>query len=268
MLLLNGLGVLGGEPKLTGPPPGTVAVPLAAVPIRAYEDVRIEHLLRPEDGSPAVLYVPADTVLPGVIRDPREVVGRVMAHAKRPGDLFTEADFLPAGTRPGIAGGIPPGRRGMRVDVARVAGLVGLSPGDRFDLVATTGPAGGSRAPAGAAPPSGVGAGAARTLVEDGVVVSEIETRNAPRAGGGPSVVQEIVIAIQPSEVGSLTSALAGGGSIAAVPRSGRPDDVNAPAPAPRDAGPRVVETITGTTRGSVTVPGRPDAGASPPRER
>ena len=47
----------------------------------------------------------------GIIIDPSKIIGRVMAHEKPADFAFTEEDFLPFGTSPGIAGGTPPGKR-------------------------------------------------------------------------------------------------------------------------------------------------------------
>ena len=49
----------------------------------------------------------------GVITDLAKIRGRVTAHEKPAGYFFLEADFLPAGTPPGIAGGTPEGKRAI-----------------------------------------------------------------------------------------------------------------------------------------------------------
>jgi hypothetical protein len=66
-----------------------------------------------------------------------DVIGRVLDHDKEPGYVFTEADFLPPGTREGITAGIPAGKRAVRISADKVDGLYGLHAGDRFDLLAT-----------------------------------------------------------------------------------------------------------------------------------
>ena len=52
-----------------------------------------------------------------------DVIGRVLEHEKTPGYVFTEADFLPKGTREGIVAGIPAGKRAIRLSADRVDGL-------------------------------------------------------------------------------------------------------------------------------------------------
>jgi len=133
----------------------------------------------------------------------------------------------------------------MRVPVEKIPGLVGLQPGDRFDLVSTL------AIDPGAA--GGIGAGGlygrqldmqakmlnlqkqatVRVVVQSGNVVEPMMTRQVPVANNTMTSglvirtkpVQEVVIAVFPSEVARLTEALAVGAEIACVPRSGRPDD-------------------------------------------
>ena len=47
----------------------------------------------------------------GVITNLAKILGRVTAREKPAGYYFLESDFLPVGTRPGIAGGTPLGKR-------------------------------------------------------------------------------------------------------------------------------------------------------------
>ena len=50
----------------------------------------------------------------GVISDFSQITGRVVDHEKPPRYPFTELDFLPKGTRPGLVAVIPPGKRNHR----------------------------------------------------------------------------------------------------------------------------------------------------------
>jgi len=151
---------------------------------------------------------------------------------------------MPVGTRPGLVAGIPPGKRAMRVPVDKVPGLIGLLPGDRFDLVSTL-PIDASAAT------SIAGSGlygkqlelqarlnnlqkqaTVRVVVQNGDVVEPMTTRQVPVANNSltnglivrTKPVQEVVIAVAPEEVARLTEALAVG-EVDCVPRSGRPDD-------------------------------------------
>lgn len=251
------------EPEPWTPPPGTVAVPAAAVAIPAYTRVRLEHLVEPRTQDFRVMYLPEGSILPDTFVDAREIIGRVLASDKPAGHLFSERDFFPPGTREGIVAGIPPGKRALRIDAGKVNGIVGLGRGDRFDLVATLDL---SRSGSSAVQMKGTGASElgtlgsrmrASTVVEEGAVVQPLETRAV--AGRNGQVVEEMVIAVDPSEVAALTEALHSGARIDCVPLSGRPPDV-AVAPSERPEaekrdGLSVIETISGRERRVVAVP-------------
>lgn len=226
---------------------GLVPVPTLARTIPAYTRIRRDHIWDVRNGRPAVVYLPPGAVTVEMLTKVSDVIGRVVAHDKSPGYVFTEADFLPKGTREGIVGGIPAGKRAVRVAAESVEGLYGLHLGDRFDLLATM-PIDGR----GGSPQSFNFAGAygqqlalearlsnwqkqatVRVMVENGVIVEPMNLRAVPTyqstlADGAATrtrPVQEAVIAIQPEEVARLTEAIAVGAKITAVPRSGRPED-------------------------------------------
>jgi hypothetical protein len=143
-------------------------------------------------------------------------------------------------------GGIPAGKRAIRVDSEKVEGLAGLRSGDRFDLVSSLAldnkvgqnafAVGGSYAPQ-----LSLQAGltnwqkqaTVHVIVQNGVVVEPITTREVPvfsrtlTQGGITRMrpVQEAVLAVDPDEVVRLTEAMAVEAQISTVPRSGRPDD-------------------------------------------
>jgi len=72
-----------------------------------------------------------------------------------------------------------------------------------------------------------------RVVVQNGSIVEPMMTRQIPVANNSltqglivrTKPVQEVVIAVAPSEVARLTEALAVNADISCVPRSGRPDD-------------------------------------------
>ena len=72
-----------------------------------------------------------------MLRDLSQIRGRVLREDHPAGYVFTETDFFPKGTRPGVAGGIPPGCRGLAVDARKIVGLDKLRQGDRFDIQVT-----------------------------------------------------------------------------------------------------------------------------------
>ncbi|MCO5166238.1 MAG: hypothetical protein M9894_07725 [Planctomycetes bacterium] len=249
-------GAFGGKEK-SGPrplvqPPGTIAVPLATRPIKAYSKVSRDDLWDAKNGRLAFTFLKPENVPEGMVTDVKRILLRVVGRDKAPGYAFNEEDFLPEGTRPGVVGGIPPGRRALRVKAESVAGLIGLRHGDRFDLVSTvpvdlskvggraaTPPVGGvygrvlGQQLAIAARAGGTKHAHVTVVVQNGVVVSPVETRAVPTTTSsltqGPRTqtkpVQELVIAILPEEVAPLTEALAIGAVITCLPRSGHPDD-------------------------------------------
>ena len=179
-----------GRVAQRGAPPGTVAIPAAAVGIPAYTRVRLEHLVNSRTGDLHAVYLPEGSILPETFVDAREIIGRVVVSDKLAGQLFSENDFFPPGTREGIVAGIPSGKRAIRIDARKVNGIVGLSRGDRFDLVATL-----DLRRSGRNNPVVV-QGAAQTnlgalgssvqsslVVEDGAVVQPLQTRSIPGRG-------------------------------------------------------------------------------------
>lgn len=225
---------------------GQVAIPVSAVGIPAYTRITRDHLWSAKEGNFAVIYLRPDQVTPEIIRNSTNVFGRIMDHDKPPGYVFTEADFLPRGTRPGLVAGIPAGKRAMRVPVEKIPGLVGLLPGDRFDLISTM------PIDVGGASAMTAGGGmygkqldlqarmtnwqkqaTVRVIVQSGDVVQPVTTRQIPVATNTMTSglivrtkpIQEVVIAVSPYEVAHLTEALAIGAELSCVPRSGRPDD-------------------------------------------
>ena len=157
-----------------------------------------------------------------------------------------QADFLPQGTREGLVGGIPAGKRAIRIPADKIDGVFGLRAGDRFDLVATmpidasrgsqafnVGGVYGDQLALQARLSNWQKQATVRVMVQNGVIVEPMTTREVPMvqsslAEGGRirmRPVQEGVIAIEPEEVARLTEALAVDAKISMIPRSGRPDD-------------------------------------------
>jgi Flp pilus assembly protein CpaB len=282
---------------------GLIAVPTPARPIPAYTRVTRDHLWDPRNNRLTVLYLPPQAVTPEMLVKLSDVIGRVLNHEKAPEYVFTDADFMPSGTREGIVAGIPAGKRAIRVPADNVDGLYGLHSGDRFDLVATM-PIDAGRAGGGQTFDIGGVYGqqlalearlsnwqkqaTVRVIVQNGVIVEPMTTRQIPvfqtslAEGGRTRVrpVQEVVIAVDPTEVARLTEAIAVAAKIWMVPRSGRPDDplnsttpdlhpvspfagpgdggltVGSSDPGDREASSyRVVETIMGQKRELTAVP-------------
>ena len=252
-----------------GAPPGTLAVPAAAVTIPTYARVGLEHLIDRSSGDLRAVYLPEGSILPETMIDAKQIVGRVLSTDKAPGQVFSTQDFFPLGTREGIVAGIPPGKRALRIGAGKVNGIVGLGRGDRFDLVATfdlTRGAASVRVEGARVNPLGSQTQTV-TVVEDGAVVQPLKERAIP--GQVQKIVEEMVIAVAPIEVAGLTEALHSGARIDCVPRSGRPTDSDASTAAEKTSprgGLKVVETISGGQRRVIAVPpGLSPVGAGPP---
>jgi Flp pilus assembly protein CpaB len=228
------------------PPIGKIPVPQTARAIPAYAKVKRDDFYNATERRYQMVYLEPGQVGPKMITNLEDILGRVLDHDKPAGFVFTEDDFLPKGTRPGLVAGIPPGMRAMRVELSKVRGLYGLMPGDRFDLVSTlavtTDAAQDLRKIAGANADRFVAEAALSTpakqasvtvVVQNGIVVSPVQTVEVPvsmsslasgsRVSSKP--LQEVVIAVHPAEVAALSEAMAVEAQLAVVPRSGRPDD-------------------------------------------
>jgi Flp pilus assembly protein CpaB len=307
--LLWGSGLLSAATfGFTKPPStaGLVPVPVSAGTIPAYTKMTRDQLWNPATQNFAQIYLRPEQITPDMLTKVSDILGRVLDHDKKPGYVFTESDFLPRGTRAGLVAGIPAGKRAMRIDLAKVDGLFGLNPGDRFDLVATL-PIDANRSGQTTFNSAGVYGqqlalqasmtnwmkqATVRVLVQNGVVVEPMATRNVPITQSTltqglvtrPKPLQEVVIAVQPDEVARLTEAIAVNAGIACVPRSGRPDDpLNSFTPdlqpwnpfsglppggvatnvsgnliLPQGSSLNMVESIRGSNREMVTVPSKP----------
>jgi Flp pilus assembly protein CpaB len=224
---------------------GMVAVLTPSREIPPYVRVTRDHLLD-QKGTLSLMYLPPDAVTPQMYTQLSDILGRVTKKAKPPGYVFTEADFLPKGSRPGLVAAVPPGKRAIRIEADQVKGLYGLNIGDRFDLVGTI--------PIDAKPHSkALKIGGAyqevltlqaeltnwmkqatvRVLVQNGHLIEPLTTRVVPVYATNltqgsvtrQKPIQEYVIAVDPQEVALLTQAIAVKAQINAVPRSGQPGD-------------------------------------------
>lgn len=266
---------------------GKVALPMSARALRGYSKVAREDLWDAAAGSISVYWMERSRVSEDLCTDVQEILGQVLADDKPAGYVFRKSDFLPPGTRPGMVAGIPAGKRAVRVEVNQVKGLIGLNPGDRFDLIATLAidpeageftRFGGLYGPQLALEASLSNAekqATVRVVATNGVVVSGVETRAVPMTASSLTQgmvvrtrpVQEMVIAVDPHEAAPLAEAIAVEADLTCLPRSGRPDDPQdsvTPESKPRSpfargngSGPAMsfVEQIGGTQRELVPVP-------------
>ena len=233
--------------QAVGIPPGRVAVPVSGREIPAYKAISRDDLWNPRANRFATVLLERDNLPEGVLVSMKDIMGRVLADAKPPGYVFTDSDFLPEGTREGLVGGIPPGKVAARVSAEDVRGLVDLRTGDHFSIMATikadvepedlqrmsfAGPFGAQLALQ-ANLGSWSKSATVRVIVQDGVIVMPLTVRNEPYSANTLTQgavnrtrpLQEIVIAVDPSEVAPLMEAIAVDAEIYSILRSGRPED-------------------------------------------
>ncbi|MEL6432058.1 MAG: SAF domain-containing protein, partial [Planctomycetota bacterium] len=97
---------------------GMVRAYTSARDIPAYTKISRDDLWNKNQAMLTFVDLPEEYVEEnGILASLGDITGRVMSRNKRAGYVFTESDFLPKGTRPGIAGGTPPGMRSLRIPV-------------------------------------------------------------------------------------------------------------------------------------------------------
>jgi Flp pilus assembly protein CpaB len=252
-----------GEPSREG----WVLAPMSGRNITAYTLVTRDDLANPETHLWNETWVPKGALPENAFTSRNQIIGRVLNHDKGPGYVFTEDDFMPAGTRAGVVAGIPPGKRSLTLEATKIGGIHGLHRGDRFDIVATIpvdksrqGSPGGRSA---ALPPPEP---EVRVIVESGVIVSPVSMRSTTSTSqslmnGSKSTtkpVEEVVIALDPAEIPDLTAAITMNASITCVARSGHPEDANVHSVTPDSVPPpepTAIETVYGSKRETLYLP-------------
>lgn len=252
-------------------PPGTIAVPRSSRLIPAYTKLTRDSIMDAQANVKYYYVKPQDAEKNRMLVDVSQIFGRVLKHDKAPGYVFTEDDFLPKNTRPGLSAGVPPGRKLMTLDLSKVDGFYGLHAGDHVDLVSTSAiemPKGGG----------GVGGGQygnmlqqeatyammqkrarTRILAQDAILVTGEHIRQKPTVSRSLSQgtfvrnipVQEVDIAVKPDDVPAINEALATEVKITAVAHSGQPgedDSVETPGSDPLGDMP-VIEAVVGNKK-------------------
>lgn len=223
-------------------PDGWIAVPISPRPIPAYTRVTGHYLTDPKTGELAVVYMPPQAIPKDAILNILKIRDRVLAQDKPALYYFKESDFLPEGSRPGIAGGTPEGKRAITLDASKLKGVHDLAAGDHVDLLASVevDMPGAGRSTTGRVATTILATpnttlvpkrSVVRPLVQDGVVVMPVRTRAVPISSSSLTQgtttrtvpVQEIVVAVAPEEVAPLAEALDLNYEITCVVRSGRP---------------------------------------------
>ena len=217
------------RPQAAPIPRDWIAVPVPVRAIPAYSMVTKDYLINPKTGSWEMIWSPPKLVPKDAILDLAKIRGRVIAHEKVPFTCFMESEFLPPGTRPGVAAGTPDGKRALTLEVAKIKGVFGLKEGDKVDLLADVpldklslfgGPDAGRPMlvvqPAGHTENTGKPRTETRVLARDAVIVSPVTTRMKPVVTSSLTQgtttrnlpVQEVVLAVGEDEVGGVTKAL------------------------------------------------------------
>ena len=274
---------------------GSTKVWASYQPIPAFTKVGARHLRMPNGQMSLTPVIPdehPDAVFYEVL-DVGKLLNRVLKADKPANRAFKESDFLPEDTRAGVNAGIPPGKRGVWVDLSKVTGLADLQRGDVIDLVAATAPSNQTKldtkvlgkvadtvmkARLEAAAAKTQEASAASTWVAARAAKVIVPARKRPVPGASPkranaAMLEEAFLAIEPEDVVRLTQALAQEVTLLAAPRSSQPIDEPAEIEdqMPEDAAAalpklltgdeeaegtmQMVEVIRGGARETVTVP-------------
>ncbi len=251
-------------------PPGYRLVPVSGAAIPAYTKLSRDHVWNPQKGTFATAMMKDEEITPDILVAFKDIFGRVLDHDKPKGYVFTEADFMPKGTRPGLVAGIPAGKRSLTLEAGKLNGAFGVKVGDHIDLVATV-PIDSNKNRGGLGGLAGTlvlqqqvatmqKRASVRVLAQDAVIVSPVTSRNKPITStsltSGSQVrtvpVQEIVIAVDPKEVPAISEALATQVEVTCVARSGLPDDPGAKSKTP-GSDPltqlKVIDSISGKKR-------------------
>lgn len=253
---------------------GKVRVPLSVRVVDPYEVVVREDLVHPQTKDFVVRWVDKNAVIErGFITDPMQIIGRVTRREKKVKYAFTEADFMPKGTRPGPAAAVEAGMSGIAIDPAQIPGFEFMGINDRFDIVATqkveskavlsdprftTSEAERAKAEEKAWDTT------SRNLVSNGKVIRPLSSDPTRRKG------QKVFVQVKASEFGPLTDALTVGAKLNASIRGSAPGagDTDLPAPA---AAPKLeqIQVIQGGKTTTISVPATPptDDAAQPAQE-
>lgn len=246
--------------------PGMISVPICARTIEAYTPVSNEDLIDPKEKDFATRKVSAEKAREnGWLTDLTAIRGRVMSHDKSPGYAFTEADFMPKGTRPGPAAAIEPGTRGVWVEPKQVQGIDSLRRGDRFDLMAMVrlrdqrGESGLSPQAQASQADTKAWQSSKRVLVNNGKVIVPMPADALRRQNA------KIFVQVSEGEVNDLSDALAVSADIVCYLRSGQPGAAGSDLPEPaRPAPTDTIEVIQGGKTTTVQLPGGTGGDAQP----
>ncbi len=254
---------------------GKKPYPRAARNVPAFQHVTLDYLLDPKSGEPLVVWLEPEKAKERGLLETSQVLGRVTKADKRGGYVFTEADFLPAGSPASRTAAIPAGMHGVTITAAQVPTMRGLKAGDSFILVAAAsakpaplGPRGSAVSPEAQrqAAESAAFVAMTRRIVDGGLVIEAM-----PDTGKG-SPKDETFVAVPDAQYGDLVSALNNGIEITCLAQSTNPLVQASPLPEPqRPQAPEQITIVNGDETRTVVLPAKPNSstpngGAGGPR--
>ena len=226
--------------------PGMVRLPMAARNIPAFTRVTDDYLIDPKTGTWSFAEIPESECPKQAVRSLPDIRRRVTGKEKPAGFIFTEEDFTPRGTLPGVAAGVSANKRALTLEAGKLRGIDLLETGDHVDLIAavpldrlmSTGDRDQAWRPGspmltnGTTGRNNTKQTETRMLARDAVIVSPLTTRMRPISSSslmqGTSTrtipVQEIVLAVNREDAVSVTEAVDMGLEVIAMARSGRPE--------------------------------------------
>lgn len=141
----------------------------------------------------------------GFLLSKAQIVGRVLRHDKAKPFAFRETDFYPPNTKPSPALGVAKDKVGAYVDPAKVPGLSGMGPDDRFQIWATQGSKGPGTIPASPEVARQQGWSAPQeVVVKNGRVVV-----TGSKTAGAAGEERHYYVELDPMELSALTQAQA-----------------------------------------------------------
>jgi len=192
---------------------GLVATYYSPREIPAYTRIT-QEMLMDATGNSQAKYVRPEEVGDDWITSSEDLVGRVLAIDKPRNRVFTQQDFFPLGTAPGIAAGVPAGQRAVVVSPEQIRGIGKLNRFDRFDVFRSESfsqivVSGGM-----------VVQPARRMMTEKEKVRADEGTRR-----GSESDLLDVTLAVSPDDVDRLSRSLASSSPLYAILHSGHPDE-------------------------------------------
>ena len=116
-------------------PSSMVEVVKVARPIVAFSAVSEMDFVDPQTRRQDIDFIEPDAARQGKIVPYSLLKGRVVKRNISRGEILSEEDLLPIGTRPGVGAGLTPDRHAITLDASKLRGAELLSVGDRIDIL-------------------------------------------------------------------------------------------------------------------------------------